>query len=206
MAETAGGDRADGTLEVTADRGHLRASRADREQVIGTLKAAFAQGQLARGDFDVRVSRALASRTYADLAAVRAGLPAEQAAAEPSPRAPLGNGVKWAVSGLITPAVLAAALAADSLPGDRGYAVVALIAACAYFIYWLSAGANMLWEWHSTASPAALPCVRCAHTAAVHHAATACEIRAGSLDVRQRCQCAGYVPPGLSPKSVNLTA
>ena len=32
----------------TAGRGRLRASHADREQVIGTLKAAFVQGLLVR--------------------------------------------------------------------------------------------------------------------------------------------------------------
>jgi hypothetical protein len=205
MAETAGGDRAEGTREVTAARGHLRASRADREQVVDTLQAAFAQDQLARDEFDARVGRALAARTYADLAAAGAGLPVKRAVAQPS-RPPLGNGTKWVVSGLVTPAVLAAAAVADSLPGDRGYALVALIAACAYFVYWLSAGSDMLWEWHSTASPKALPCVRCAHTAAAHRTATTCEIRAGSVDVRQRCPCPGYVPPGLIPKSVNVTA
>ena len=35
-------------------RGHLRASHADREQVIGTLKAAFVQGMLAKDEFDLR--------------------------------------------------------------------------------------------------------------------------------------------------------
>jgi hypothetical protein len=205
MAETAGGDRTAGTREVTAARAHLRASRADREQVVDTLQAAFAQGRLARDEFDTRVGRALAARTYADLAAAGAGLPVKRAVAQPS-RPPLGNGAKWAVAGLVTPAVLAAALAADSLRADRGYALVALIAACGYFIYWLSAGADLLWEWHSTASPQALPCVRCAHTAAAHRTATTCQIRAGSVDVRQRCLCPGYVPPGVSPKSVNVTA
>ena len=33
-----------------AGRGHLRASHADREQVIGTLKAAFVQGWLAEDE------------------------------------------------------------------------------------------------------------------------------------------------------------
>jgi hypothetical protein len=36
-------------------RGGLRASHADREQVIGTLKAAFVQGMLAKDEFDLRV-------------------------------------------------------------------------------------------------------------------------------------------------------
>jgi hypothetical protein len=69
-----------------AGRGHLRASHADREQVIGTLKAAFVQGRLDRDEFDLRVSQAFASRTYAELAAVTADLPAGLAAAQlPSP-------------------------------------------------------------------------------------------------------------------------
>ena len=73
-----------------AGRGHLRASHADREQVIGTLKTAFVQGMLAKDEFDLRVGRTLASRTYADLAAVTADLPAGLAAAPPpaSVRAP----------------------------------------------------------------------------------------------------------------------
>jgi MFS family permease len=54
----------------------LRASRADRERVIDLLKTAFVQGRLARDEFDTRVGRALASRTYAELAAVTADIPA----------------------------------------------------------------------------------------------------------------------------------
>ena len=64
-------------------RGHLRASHADREQVIGTLKAAFVQGMLAKDEFDLRVGQTLAARTYADLAALTADLPAGLAAAKP---------------------------------------------------------------------------------------------------------------------------
>ena len=59
---------------AAAGRGRLRASHADREQVIGTLKAAFVQGMLARDEFGQRVSQAFTSRTHADLAAVTAGL------------------------------------------------------------------------------------------------------------------------------------
>ena len=50
-------------------RGHLRASHADREQVIGTLKAAFVRGMLAKDEFDLRVGQTLAARTCAELAA-----------------------------------------------------------------------------------------------------------------------------------------
>ena len=74
---------------AAAARGRLRASHADREQVIGTLKAAFVQGMLAKDEFDLRVSQAFASRTYAELAAVTADLPAESAGpSRPSPPGP----------------------------------------------------------------------------------------------------------------------
>jgi hypothetical protein len=57
----------------------LRASRADRERVIDLLKAAFAQGRLDKEEFD----QALASRTYGELAAVTADIPAELTGALP---------------------------------------------------------------------------------------------------------------------------
>jgi len=70
-----------------ASRGRLRASRADREQVIDTLKAAFVEDRLTKDEFDARVGNALASRTYADLAALTADLPARPATAR-RPRRP----------------------------------------------------------------------------------------------------------------------
>lgn len=74
-----------GQMPAAAGRGRLRASHADREQVIGMLKTAFVRGMLAKGEFDLRVGRTLASRTYADLAAVTADLPAGLTAAQPPP-------------------------------------------------------------------------------------------------------------------------
>jgi hypothetical protein len=59
------------------DDGRLRSSRADREQVVDVLKAAFTQGRLDQDELDERVSCALASRTYADLAVLTADLPIE---------------------------------------------------------------------------------------------------------------------------------
>ena len=56
--------------------GRLRASDADREQVIDTLKAAFVQGRLTRDELGVRAGQALVSRTYAELAAVTEDIPA----------------------------------------------------------------------------------------------------------------------------------
>jgi hypothetical protein len=65
----------------------LRASRADRERVIDLLKAAFVQGRLDRDEFDARIGQAVASRTYGELAAVTADIPAELIGAPPR-RAP----------------------------------------------------------------------------------------------------------------------
>jgi hypothetical protein len=64
-------------------RSYLRASHADREQVIDVLKAAFVQGRLTKDEFDARVGQALASRTHADLAAVTADIPAGVAGGQP---------------------------------------------------------------------------------------------------------------------------
>jgi uncharacterized protein DUF1707 len=63
------------------DHGRLRASRADREQVIDVLKAAFVEGRLDRDEFDLRAGQALAARTYADLAALTGDIPIRSAGA-----------------------------------------------------------------------------------------------------------------------------
>jgi hypothetical protein len=63
--------------EGSRERGRLRASHADRERVIGTLKDAFTHGLLAKDEFDHRVGQAFAARTYAELAVVTASVPAE---------------------------------------------------------------------------------------------------------------------------------
>jgi hypothetical protein len=55
--------------------GRMRASHADREQVVDALKAAFVQGRLAKDGFDLRVGQALASRTVGELAALTGDIP-----------------------------------------------------------------------------------------------------------------------------------
>ncbi|SRR6266702_1290886 len=59
----------------TARRGHLRASHADRDQVIDVLKTAFVHGRLDKHELDQRVGQALVSRTYAELATLTADIP-----------------------------------------------------------------------------------------------------------------------------------
>jgi len=68
---------------ATVGRDHVRTSRAEREQVIDVLKAAFVQGRLTIDEFEERIGRALTSRTYAELAAVTADVPAGLTLASP---------------------------------------------------------------------------------------------------------------------------
>jgi hypothetical protein len=55
---------------ITAGHGQLRASHADREQVVDLLKDSFAQGQLTSDELDARVGQALAAKTCGQLAAL----------------------------------------------------------------------------------------------------------------------------------------
>ena len=50
------------------------ASDADRERVVDILKTAFVHDTLTRDELTLRTGRALTARTYADLAAITAGL------------------------------------------------------------------------------------------------------------------------------------
>ena len=188
---------------VAVGCGHLRASHADRDQTVGTLKAAFVQGQLTRGEFDTRIGRALTSRTYAELAAVISDLPAARPPSQPT-RRQVSNAARWGTSGLFTPALLAVAFALAPLRGDGGYEAAGFVIALVYFVFWLSVGADMLWQWHCACLPTATLCVRCAHTAASHRARASCSVRPGPVTLWGRCACAGYVPPGLAPQAADL--
>lgn len=95
-----------------ADRNRMRASHADREHVIDALKVAFVQGRVTKGELVVRVGQALGSRTYAELAALTADIPAGAIGAQPprvAARARARPPVKVAMAcaaGIIVPALL----------------------------------------------------------------------------------------------------
>jgi uncharacterized protein DUF1707 len=99
----------------------MRASHADREQVIDMLKTAFVQGRLAKDEFDPRVGQVLASRTYADLNAVTADIPTGLIRAQSPNRArkpasvPTPKAVRDAVWHMRLGAVLTLALAVTVL-------------------------------------------------------------------------------------------
>jgi Domain of unknown function (DUF1707) len=135
-----------------AGRGHLRASHADRERAIGTLKAAFVQGRLAKDEFDLRVGQTLASRTYADLAVITADLPAGLAdagsprrAAQLQPRR-MSNAAKAGIC-------VAVAVAMPVLMSFLAGPVAILLFAPFYLLASLIAVAQMLAARHEKRSP-----------------------------------------------------
>ena len=120
--------------EMAADaegRGHLRASHADRERAVSVLKAAFVQGRLAKGEFDLRIAQAFASRTYAELAALSADLPAGLTGAQLEPaRGSEGDVVRaWARAAIVFTVIssgIAVATGGDS--GERLAGAVIFVA------------------------------------------------------------------------------
>lgn len=117
--------------------GHLRASHADREQVIGTLKDAFVEGRLTADELDVRVDQVYASRTYAELAGVTADIPTALTGIRP-PRDPWrATKTAWvAVYALILPGLITLA----ALPGGPAPLTVAKVVtytAVVYAVFWV---------------------------------------------------------------------
>jgi hypothetical protein len=114
--------------------GHIRASDADREQVIDALKDAFARGRLTKDELTVRAGRALVSRTYADLTAITAdivSIPAWLAKARPPEpdrapaRKPMSKkAVAWGVCVVLLPPTVWAAF----LTYSGGFIVLFLFA------------------------------------------------------------------------------
>jgi hypothetical protein len=98
----------------------LLAANADRERAVDVLRAGFVEGRLTQEEFNDRVARAYASRTYGELGELTADLPAGSVppwlpARSAGPRAvPPAAGVRPAVSisGLLLTAVVIFTLAA----------------------------------------------------------------------------------------------
>jgi hypothetical protein len=66
---------------------HLRAADADRAAVADVLGASMSAGRLTVAEYDDRLARAYAARTYGELAELTADLPdPERTAAQPAPR------------------------------------------------------------------------------------------------------------------------
>ena len=117
--------------------GHLRASHADREHVIGTLKAAFVQGRLTEDELDARLDQVYASRTYTELAEVTADIPDGLTGAR-TPRDPWrATKVAW---GVVYALILPGLMTLVALPGGPGPLTVREVAtysAVVYVIFWI---------------------------------------------------------------------
>ena len=117
-------------------RGGLRASDADREQVIAALKAAFVQGRLTEDELGARVDRVYGSQTYGELAEVIADIPAAFSGAR-SRRAPWrATKIAWWLEyAVFLPGIVAVLL----LPGGPRTTVWTLIilAAVVYLVFWI---------------------------------------------------------------------
>jgi hypothetical protein len=130
-------------------RGHLRASHADREQVVGTLKAAFVQGRLDRDEFDLRVGQALASKTYADLAALTADLPARLTRARPpEPARQTVNKKAVAALAAATPALVGMMAAARAMPDATPWPVTVPVLVIVLALF-LAVPTGWLWLFHA---------------------------------------------------------
>ena len=151
-------------------RGRLRASHADREQVIDTLKNAFVQGRLTKDEFDSRVGDVLASRTYADLAALTADLPAGPAPARrprqpipARPRRPGNSTVRNGARVIAATTVLTGGVWTGALLSNTANQVVGALAMSFTFLWFgivLMIGAIMLESWHQQRSGGQLPPTR----------------------------------------------
>jgi hypothetical protein len=127
--------------------GRLRASDAEREQVVVLLQVAFAERLLTREEFGERIAGALTARTHADLAALTAGIPAKTVAA-PRPsaaparaRRPLSRRTVTGAWTLVTLAVMVtdAALTGNEAGPTAGLSLLFIVAFVVAFVSWLYA-------------------------------------------------------------------
>ena len=106
---------------ITAARGRtpVRASDSDRERVLDMLKAAFVQGRLTKDELEVRVGQTLVSRTWGDLSALTADIPAwaiPRPARQPA-RKPSSPPTHAVVKALACAVIALAAIASAGMPG-----------------------------------------------------------------------------------------
>ena len=142
-------------MAAAADRGHLQALHADREQAIDLLKVACVQGRLTKGELDVRVGLALVSPTQTELATLAADLPAwlipVQSRRKPD-RASHRPPVSKVAAGAATAAPPTAKLAAASLTSSEQVSIVCFVVILRFLIAWILAPPRMLANWHDERS------------------------------------------------------
>jgi uncharacterized membrane protein len=75
-----------GPQGLSRTQASLRASDADREQLVDVLKGAFAEGRLSQEEYTERMERAYTAKTYGELALLSADLPAQMPPSHPAYR------------------------------------------------------------------------------------------------------------------------
>jgi Domain of unknown function (DUF1707) len=103
------------------------AANADRERAVDVLRAGFAEGRLTQEEFNERVARTYASRTYGELAGLTADLPAGPLPA----RMPAGPPITRSASPLCSPASIAGLVLAAILV----FTLAALITGAAFYLH-----------------------------------------------------------------------
>jgi hypothetical protein len=128
--------------------------------VIGTLKAAFVQGTLAKDEFDQRVGQAFVARTYADLAAVTADLPVGLARTQPvrkPARAKARQMASVAVISCLAGIYASAGVVHAVLIGNDRLVIAFIMPALISLVAWIVAGVMMVDSWHQKRSRGQLP-------------------------------------------------
>lgn len=130
-----------------AGQGWLRGSYADREQLIDALKDAFVQGRLAKDEFDLRVSKVLA--TYSELDALTADIPAGIAEAQSSEPARQSHNKKVIQRGTAVGTGVSVAFTATLVMVDKGSPIVGLVVVplVGFFVAVVLAGLLTLFSW-----------------------------------------------------------
>jgi Domain of unknown function (DUF1707) len=120
--------------------GDLRASHADRERVIGTLKAAYVEDRLTEDELDARVGQVYASRTYAELAKVTAevtaDIPVDPARARSTRDPWRATKMAWRIEcAIFLPGIVAVLL----IPGGPHTSVttVVVMTTVVYVLFWI---------------------------------------------------------------------
>ncbi len=88
-----------GPQGLSRTQASLRASDADREQLVDVLKGAFAEGRLSQDEYTERMERAYTAKTYGELALLSADLPSQMPPSHPAYRSPGTNSL--AVASLV---------------------------------------------------------------------------------------------------------
>jgi Domain of unknown function (DUF1707) len=121
----------------SGDNGDLRASHADRELAISTLKVAFVQGRLTQDELDARAGQAYASRTYAELTEVTADIPAGLTVGRPARDPWRATKISWKiVYALILPGLSTFVVFSGSPAPATASAALARFA-LVYAIFWV---------------------------------------------------------------------